>query len=638
MEILIIKTGALGDVLRTSFVAQALKDKYKSKNPEIYWIVDSSGVPLLANNPHIGKIIETKDKDSLSNKHFDLVINLEESVELCKFSSSLNSNEIIGFLFRDDKIIPSHSAKEWFNMSMLGKKPDNDILKKKNKKTHRQIISEIIGVKYGNQEPFLRLNEKQKNFTEDFLRRYKITKGDLIIGLNTGSSDRWPKELPIKKTVKLTEEIYKKFNAKILLFGGPQESERNKEIIRLSKAPIIDTGCGNDLFEFPALLSICSIIITTDSLGLHMALALKRKTICLVGPTSSAELDMYNLGEKIIADSNCLCCYKTSCKSMDKIKLSKIIKTLNKIVDQKITLLITAFKEPNIGKAIESAQLQKTNFQYKILISAPDEETLKIAESYKEKDKRISIFQDPGKGKSYALNMIFSKIKTDILILTDGDVFISKNSVNEICNLFLDPQVGCITGRPVPFESRDSKYGYWANFLFNAAHIIRKEAFENEKFIECSGYLFAFRKNKITEIPLDVAEDTVIPYYFWEKGYKIGYAEKAEVYVRNAMTWKDWVTQKTRTSKAHETLSKYVDISTTPRVKSFKNEFLQGISLMITYPNSFKEAFWTLELGLSRFYMWLRVFSDTKVKNKHYGDAWERIESTKSQTIKTISR
>ena len=122
------------------------------------------------------------------------------------------------------------------------------------------------------------------------------------------------------------------------------------------------------------------------------------------------------------------------------------------------------------------------------------------------------------------------------------------------------------------------------------------------------------------------------------KGYKIGYAEKAEVYVRNAMTWKDWVTQKTRTSKAHETLSKYVDISTTPRVKSFKNEFLQGISLMITYPNSFKEAFWTLELGLSRFYMWLRVFSDTKVKNKHYGDAWERIESTKSQTIKTISR
>jgi len=37
----------------------------------------------------------------------------------------------------------------------------------------------------------------------------------------------------------------------------------------------------------------------------------------------------------------------------------------------------------------------------------------------------------------------------------------------------------------------------------------------------------------------------------------------------------------------------------------------------------------TAQLILARLYMWLRVFYDTRLANRHYGDAWERIESTK---------
>jgi len=71
-----------------------------------------------------------------------------------------------------------------------------------------------------------------------------------------------------------------------------------------------------------------------------------------------------------------------------------------------------------------------------------------------------------------------------------------------------------------------------------------------------------------------------------------------------------------------------VDIKTTPRVKSFKTES-KGIMQVIIYPRNLKEAFWTFELILARLYMWFKVFYDTRIKNKHYGDAWERVESTK---------
>ncbi len=628
MKILIIKIGALGDVLRTTFIAQALKDKFQKENPAIFWLTDEKAKPMFINNPYVDKVYNSQNKNLLCNQFFDIVINLEEDEATCKFASSLNFSKIIGFIYKENKINPTPAAKEWFAMSALGKKPENNILKKKNKKTHRQIMSEIIGVDKEKYEPFLRLTEKQRTLAKNFLRIHNLSKNDLIIGINTGSAERWPKYLSIRKTAGLIEKIYKEFNAKILLFGGPNEVERNREIMKLSKSPVISTGCGNNLYEFPALISACNIFITTDTLGLHIALALKRRVIVLIGPTSYSEIDMYGLGEKVVAKSQCICCYKKDCKSMEKINLEEIIYPIKKFGRQKITLVITAFKEPKIASAIESAINQKTKYEYDILIVAPDDKTLSIAKSYSIKNKKVNIFRDPGKGKMYAISLLLNKIKSDILILTDGDVYISDNSVEEIANLFLNSEIGAVTGRPVPIENRKTKYGYWANFLFHSAHKLRKEASNKADFIECSGYLFAFRNGKIKKLPLDTAEDTIIPYFFWEKGYQIEYAEKALVYVKNVDNWKEWISQKTRTSKAHETLYKYADVKTTPRVKSFSNE-VKGIFELLKYPQNFKEFYWSILLAFSRLLMWAIVFYKIKARKQTKIDGWRRVESAR---------
>ncbi len=631
MKILIIKVGALGDVVRTSFIAQALKDKYRVNDAEIYWITDRKALPFFINNPYIDYVFTNENKKELKSTFFDLVINLEEDEENCKFSSSIKHEKFIGaFMNNQSKIDYTQESKYWFDMSMISKLGGKiaDKLKAGNKKTHRQILGEIINVNWRKYDPFFRLTEYQRKMAKDFLRRHTISRSEIVIGINSGGADRWPKSLPVKKTAELINSLYGKYKARLVLFGGSNEIERNKKILELVKAPIIDTGCGNDLIEFPALLSICNIIISTDSLGLHIALALKRRTIALIGPTSFYEIDMYGIGEKMTSDSQCISCYKKECKSMNIIDIKKIVKLTDRLLKQKITLLITAYKEPNIGKAIESALGQNTHYQYDIIVSAPDGETISIAQTYAKKDKRLKIIKDPGKGKSYALNLLLKSIKSDIVILTDGDVWISNTAVEEICNLFLNPEVGVVGGKPVPRESKVIKYGYWANFLFESAHRMRKESFERNKFLECSAYLFAFRKNKLHQIPLDVAEDAVIPYYFWEKGYKIGYAEKAEVYLKNAENWKDWIKQKIRTGKAHETLYKYVDIETTPRAKTFLNE-ARGITWFLEYPKNFQETIWTIELIFARIYMWFRVFYDSRIKNKPYTDAWERVESTK---------
>jgi heptosyltransferase-2 len=46
---------------------------------------------------------------------------------------------------------------------------------------------------------------------------------------------------------------------------------------------------------------------------MHLALALKRRTVVIFGPTSAPEIELYGLGEKVIPDMTCLSCYKNAC-------------------------------------------------------------------------------------------------------------------------------------------------------------------------------------------------------------------------------------------------------------------------------------------------------------------------------------
>ena len=630
-RILIIKLGAIGDVLRTTSILQGLRKKYT--HCQITWVTKENAAPLLVNNLYVAKVFVYGKKTIkfLLEQKFDIIINLDEDFEACSLATNIKKRKIYGFyLNKNNEVVPTATAKEWFDMSALGKKPENDILKKKNKKTYQQIMHDICELPNNNPDTLLYLNNKQIQCARDFRRRYNINFNDFVVGLNTGAGDRWPKQLSVKNTAKLAEILQKKYHAKIILFGGPNEIERNNKIISLAKVPIIHSGCGNDLFEFPALISVCNLVVTSDSLGMHIALGLKRKTVAFFGPTSAAEIDMYGLGEKVVSTSDCYCCYKPSCTAIHDITEKHVEKAIKNTLKQSVSIIITSFNEPKLKNAIEAVLAQENGSQYEIVVVAPDKEAEYLVKAYATKYNNLRFFKDPGKGKSYALNLVFEKLQSDVFVLTDGDVVLDKHAVKEILYYFNDPLIGVATGRVISANPKKNMYGFWSHLLADAgAHKIRRSLFRKRTFLECSGYLFAFRNNVLSDLPLDVAEDAYIPYLFWQKGYKIAYAEKSKVYVWNPTNFDDWLKQRIRTSKAHETLDKYVDVNATPRVKSFTNELKKGFLPALLYPKSISEYYWTLLLFLARGYMWTKVHFDTKIKARHYTDAWERIETAR---------
>ena len=210
-------------------------------------------------------------------------------------------------------------------------------------------------------------------------------------------------------------------------------------------------------------------------------------------------------------------------------------------------------------------------------------------------------------GITAALEKIIRTAKNKIILVTTDKAVLANNSINEVLNSFKDPAVGCITGRPVSLNPKTNVIGYWSHLLFDAgAHRIRKELSFQEKFFECTNYLFAFKNGFVKEIPKGIAEDHLIPYIFWKNLYKLKYLENAKVLVKNPVTLNEWLEQKTTNAKKHEIIQKKLNLKEA-KVKSLKNEILKGTISALAYPRTIKEFYWTILLFFARLSMWLNV-------------------------------
>jgi len=291
-----------------------------------------------------------------------------------------------------------------------------------------------------------------------------------------------------------------------------------------------------------------------------------------------------------------------------------------------ISIIITAYKEEKtIGKAIESILQNKIPHNYEILVFAPDKQTLDVVREYSKKYKKVKAIKDNGEGKPSALNLAFKTAKGDILILTDGDVYISEESIKKLLAHFKNPKIGAVSGRPMSLNSEKDKLGFWSHLLTDIADKRRKKAQIIKKRFYCSGYLFAMRKGIVEKIPKEtLSDDGLMSFLIHSKGYKINYEPEAKVYVKFPTNLKDWINQKKRSAGGYN----QIKLWTKKEMRSFSKES-SGIFQVLKYPKTLKEFFWTFELIFIRLYLWFVIFKDINLKKKGFKKIWLRVDSTK---------
>ncbi|MEQ1892756.1 MAG: glycosyltransferase family 9 protein, partial [Planctomycetota bacterium] len=171
-----------------------------------------------------------------------------------------------------------------------------------NRSSHPAIFARMLGIEMG--EPELELSREVCAFVADFARRTELDGHGPVIGLNTGSGGRWEsKKLSEERTIELARALTDELGrATFLLCGGPEEEERNAAIGRgLTRAGVrwVDAGTENGLLEFTALVARCRLLVTSDSLALHLALTQKVPVLAFFAPTPAHEIEFYGRGEAV---------------------------------------------------------------------------------------------------------------------------------------------------------------------------------------------------------------------------------------------------------------------------------------------------------------------------------------------------
>jgi len=298
-KILIIKLGAMGDVIRTT----PLVVKYKELYGDVHftWLTD---FPDVLPPDQIQEIYKPTafNLSKIQSKEYDIAINLDKEDEASILLSLVDAKEKYGFIWKDDHLNAATPAAEHKIITGLF-----DHISIKNTKSYLEEIFEICHMEF-NMEPYL------LNYNKPIAEKWKKifaekSNGRKVVGLNTGCGNRWltrlwPEENWIEFINSLDESIFP------VLLGGPQEDEKNSLLAKETGAWYPGTF---SLEEFISLTSNLDAVVTQVSMMMHIAVGHQTPMVLMNNIFNKNEFEMYNRGVILEPETGCDCYYGNSC-------------------------------------------------------------------------------------------------------------------------------------------------------------------------------------------------------------------------------------------------------------------------------------------------------------------------------------
>jgi heptosyltransferase-2 len=311
-RILIIKLGAMGDVLRTTTLLHGLRQKYPRSY--ITWLTEANIAPLLKGTGYVDRLLTYNFESvmQLRQEHFDIAMCFDKEPKATALINEVKASRKVGFgMSQYGNVIPLNQESVYtYNLGI------SDELKfRLNQKTYQELIYECVDLPFDKSYEYIfpDLTEETR-WAEEYLTGLGGRAGHLKVGLNTGCGDVFAtKKWTVEGFVGLSERLIEHLSAQVLLLGGPAEEERNTLIRQMVKGPVIDTGSHNTLRQFTGIINNCDVVVTGDTLGMHLAIGLKKPVVVLLGPTCHQEIELYGRGVKLVTDFECSPCYLQVC-------------------------------------------------------------------------------------------------------------------------------------------------------------------------------------------------------------------------------------------------------------------------------------------------------------------------------------
>ena len=258
MNTLIVKVGATGDVVRTTPLLSRLKG-------QVTWLTASKNTVLLEGLNCDLRCFSWEERERALDAHYDLCINLEDTLDVAQFLKTVRCGEIFGaYVDSDGSLRYTANSERWFDLSLISAygKMRADKLKFQNRQTYQELVFEGLGFRFAG-ETYLLPEPIETGLS-----------GDVAIAADAGPI--WP----MKKWTYYDELKQRLQNHGLTVNVLPQRASMLQHL-----SDVRNHCC----------------LIGGDSLPMHFALGTGKRCVTLFTCTSPWEIYGYGLQRKIVS-------------------------------------------------------------------------------------------------------------------------------------------------------------------------------------------------------------------------------------------------------------------------------------------------------------------------------------------------
>lgn len=324
INILIVNPFGIGDVLFTTPLIREIKNQIP--NSFIGFWCNERVRPILESNPYIDKIFSLSRGDIKKIFKRSKLEGIKKSLSLwrelkrCKFNFAIDLSLdhryslILKFLGVKRRIGYNYKDRGRF----LTQKIDIEGYENKHIVEYYLDLLKFLNLEPKEKNLELNLREEDRIWAEEFLKKFGVSRDDLIVGIIPAGGASWGKVACLKhwskeKFAELSDNLIKKFKAKVIILGDVLEKEISQAVSDSMHYKPINAFGNTSLNEFIALIDRCKIVITNDGGPIHICVARGVKTISIFGPVDEKVYGPFPASENHIVikkDLNCRPCYR----------------------------------------------------------------------------------------------------------------------------------------------------------------------------------------------------------------------------------------------------------------------------------------------------------------------------------------
>lgn len=317
-KVLIIKLGAVGDVIRTTPLLKPLRARFPKA--KIYWLTLTPSV--VPKETDVVVKFNAEGTAFLQALEFEYIVNLDKDKEACALMNLLNGRVKKGYILHNGVPFPADRDAEAKYFTGLF-----DDVNKANTKNYLEEIFEICGFKYNGEKYILSPFPQYEN-------EWKLDKSKKIIGLNTGCGGRWTSRLwPDEYWIELAKCLLAK-GYEVIFLGGEQEDAKNRNFAIATQGRYFGHF---PLEKFINLVDQCDLVVTGVTMAMHITLGLNKKIVLFNNIFNPNEFELFGLGEIIEPEKECKCFYSAVCTNpeyscMNYISVDRVLSSITKLL------------------------------------------------------------------------------------------------------------------------------------------------------------------------------------------------------------------------------------------------------------------------------------------------------------------